>query len=71
MATGSQWWGGNTRAPWNIGISASGSSAGPGAATSAGLVGFSIGSEVRSYALEAEQVNPVPRITPHCSPSTL
>ena len=48
MATGTQWWGGNTRTPWNIGAGASGSSAGPGAATAAGLVGFSVGSEVHA-----------------------
>ena len=45
MAQGSQWWGGNTRTPWNIAAGASGSSAGPGAATAAGLVAFAIGSE--------------------------
>jgi Asp-tRNA(Asn)/Glu-tRNA(Gln) amidotransferase A subunit family amidase len=34
-----------TRNPWNVQQGASGSSAGPGSATAAGLVGFSIGSE--------------------------
>jgi Asp-tRNA(Asn)/Glu-tRNA(Gln) amidotransferase A subunit family amidase len=39
------WFGGQTMNPWLIEEGASGSSAGPGAATAAGLVGFSIGSE--------------------------
>src|SRR5678815_3868398 len=37
--------GGQTMNPWLLEEGASGSSAGPGAATAAGLVGFSIGSE--------------------------
>lgn len=39
------WFGGQTMNPWLPEEGASGSSAGPGAATAAGLVGFSIGSE--------------------------
>ena len=39
------WYGGKTKNPWNLEEGSSGSSAGPGAATSAGLVGFAIGSE--------------------------
>jgi Asp-tRNA(Asn)/Glu-tRNA(Gln) amidotransferase A subunit family amidase len=39
------WFGGQTVNPWLLEEGASGSSAGPGAATAAGLVGFSIGSE--------------------------
>lgn len=45
LASGPHWFGGTTRNPWNPEQDASGSSAGPGAATAAGLVGFSIGSE--------------------------
>jgi len=45
LAVGAQWFGGITRNPWNTNEDASGSSAGPGAATAAGLVGFSIGSD--------------------------
>jgi Asp-tRNA(Asn)/Glu-tRNA(Gln) amidotransferase A subunit family amidase len=45
LATGDQWHGGMTRNPWRPEEGSSGSSAGPGAATAAGLVGFSIGSE--------------------------
>ncbi|HEY7789017.1 MAG TPA: amidase [Vicinamibacterales bacterium] len=45
LAQGATWYGGSTRNPWNVEKSSGGSSAGPGAATGAGLVGFSIGSE--------------------------
>ncbi len=45
LAWGDVWFGGKTRNPWNLEQGSSGSSAGPGAATAAGLVGFAIGSE--------------------------
>ncbi len=45
LAVGAQWFGGLTRNPWNTREDAAGSSAGPGAATAAGLVAFSIGSD--------------------------
>lgn len=45
LATGDHWFGGYTRNPWNPKGGAGGSSAGPGAATAAGCVGFSIGTE--------------------------
>jgi Asp-tRNA(Asn)/Glu-tRNA(Gln) amidotransferase A subunit family amidase len=45
LAWGDVWFAGKTRNPWNTEKGSSGSSAGPAAATSAGLVGFSIGSE--------------------------
>ena len=45
LAMGDVWFGGKTRNPWNPEKGSSGSSAGPASATSAGLVGFSIGSE--------------------------
>jgi len=45
LAWGDVWYGGKTRNPWNPEEGSSGSSAGPAAATVAGLVGFSIGSE--------------------------
>ncbi len=45
LANGDVWHGGTTKNPWDISEGSSGSSAGPGAATAAGLVGFSIGSE--------------------------
>lgn len=45
LAVGDLWFRGRTRNPWNPERGASGSSAGPAAATAAGLVGFAIGTE--------------------------
>ena len=45
LALNDIWFGGQTMNPWLPEEGASGSSAGPGSATAAGLVGFSIGSE--------------------------
>ena len=45
LALNDVWFGGQTMNPWLLEEGSSGSSAGPGAATAAGLVGFSIGSE--------------------------
>ena len=45
LALNDIWFGGQTMNPWLPEEGSSGSSAGPGAATAAGLVGFSIGSE--------------------------
>jgi Asp-tRNA(Asn)/Glu-tRNA(Gln) amidotransferase A subunit family amidase len=45
LALNDIWFGGQTKNPWLLQEGSSGSSAGPGSATAAGLVGFSIGSE--------------------------
>ncbi|MEJ2634696.1 MAG: amidase [Calditrichia bacterium] len=45
LAWGDVWFGGKTLNPWNLEQGSSGSSAGPAAATAAGLVAFSIGTE--------------------------
>jgi Asp-tRNA(Asn)/Glu-tRNA(Gln) amidotransferase A subunit family amidase len=45
LALNDIWFGGQTMNPWLLEEGASGSSAGPGSATAAGLVGFSVGSE--------------------------
>ncbi|MFI4908730.1 MAG: amidase [Steroidobacterales bacterium] len=45
LALNDIWFGGQTMNPWLLEEGSGGSSAGPGAATAAGLVGFSIGSE--------------------------
>jgi Asp-tRNA(Asn)/Glu-tRNA(Gln) amidotransferase A subunit family amidase len=45
LALNDIWFGGQTMNPWLLEEGTSGSSAGPGAATAAGFVGFSIGSE--------------------------
>ena len=46
LALNDIWFGGQTMNPWLLEEGSSGSSAGPGAATSAGLVGFAVGSEM-------------------------
>jgi len=45
LAYGDIWFDGKTRSPWNTEEGSSGSSAGPAAATAAGLVGFGLGTE--------------------------
>jgi len=45
LALNDVWFGGQTMNPWLVEEGSSGSSAGPGAAVAAGLVGFAIGSE--------------------------
>src|SRR4029077_16017656 len=45
LALNDIWFGGQTMNPWLLEEGASGSSAGPGAATAAALVGFAVGSE--------------------------
>lgn len=45
LARGDVWFGGKTKNPWDLSQGASGSSAGSGSATAAGLVAFSIGTE--------------------------
>jgi len=45
FAFGDQWFGGRTNNPWEPAQGSSGSSAGSGAATAAGLVGFTIGTD--------------------------
>ena len=45
LAAGDQWFGGQTKSPWDPAIGSSGSSAGPSSATAAGCVGFAIGTE--------------------------
>jgi Asp-tRNA(Asn)/Glu-tRNA(Gln) amidotransferase A subunit family amidase len=45
LASGDNWFGGQTRNPWNLAQGSSGSSAGPSSATAAGSVGFAIGTE--------------------------
>jgi len=45
LARGDVWFGGKTKNPWDLKQGASGSSAGPGAAVSAALVPFAIGTE--------------------------
>lgn len=64
LAQGDQWFGGRTRNPWNPQGGASGSSAGPGSATAAGCVGFSIGTETRGSIISPTTVNGVVGLRP-------
>lgn len=64
LAQGDRWFGGQTRNPWNPEQGSSGSSAGPGAATAAGLVGFAIGTETRGSIISPSAVNGVVGLRP-------
>ena len=64
LASGDRWFGGRTRNPWNLEQGASGSSAGPGAATAAGLVGFAIGTETRGSIISPSTRNGVTGLRP-------
>ncbi len=64
LAQGGVWFGGSTRNPWNIERSSSGSSAGPGAATAAGLVGFAIGTETLGSIISPSVTNGVTGLRP-------
>jgi Asp-tRNA(Asn)/Glu-tRNA(Gln) amidotransferase A subunit family amidase len=57
LALTAQWFGGVTRNPWNTQQDASGSSAGPGAATAAGLVGFSVGTDTGGSVIQPSARN--------------
>jgi Asp-tRNA(Asn)/Glu-tRNA(Gln) amidotransferase A subunit family amidase len=64
LAQGDQWFKGRTRTPWNPERGSSGSSAGPGSATAAGLVGFSIGTETRGSIISPSAANGVAGLRP-------
>ena len=64
LAVTAQWFGGLTRNPWNTQQDASGSSAGPGAATAAGLVGFSIGTDTGGSIISPSTRNGVSGLRP-------
>ncbi len=64
LAMGDVWFGGKTRTPWNPAQGSSGSSAGPGSATAAGLVGFAIGTETLGSIVSPSVVNGVTGLRP-------
>jgi Asp-tRNA(Asn)/Glu-tRNA(Gln) amidotransferase A subunit family amidase len=64
LAQGGEWFGGSTRNPWDLERSSSGSSAGPGAATAAGLVGFSLGTETLGSIVSPSAENGVTGLRP-------
>jgi Asp-tRNA(Asn)/Glu-tRNA(Gln) amidotransferase A subunit family amidase len=64
LAVTAQWFGGLTRNPWNTQQDAAGSSAGPGSATAAGLVGFSIGTDTGGSIIAPSSRNGVSGLRP-------
>jgi Asp-tRNA(Asn)/Glu-tRNA(Gln) amidotransferase A subunit family amidase len=67
LAQGGRWFAGMTRNPWQVDedrIGSSGSSAGPGSATAAGLVGFSVGTETLGSIISPSSRNGVVGLRP-------
>lgn len=64
LAVTARWFGGITRNPWNTEQDASGSSAGPGSATAAGLVGFSIGTDTGGSIIQPSTRNGISGLRP-------
>jgi Asp-tRNA(Asn)/Glu-tRNA(Gln) amidotransferase A subunit family amidase len=64
LAQGDNWFRGRTNNPWDLERGSSGSSAGPGAATAAGLVGFAIGTETRGSIISPSAENGVTGLRP-------
>jgi Asp-tRNA(Asn)/Glu-tRNA(Gln) amidotransferase A subunit family amidase len=64
LAQGDRWFGGMTRSPWDVDEGSSGSSAGPGSATAAGLVGFAIGTETQGSIVSPATRNGVTGLRP-------
>ena len=64
LAQGDRWFGGRTNNPWNPAQGSSGSSAGPGSATAAGCVAFSLGTETRGSIISPSGVNGVVGLRP-------
>jgi Asp-tRNA(Asn)/Glu-tRNA(Gln) amidotransferase A subunit family amidase len=64
LAAGDNWFGGQTKNPWDPTQGSSGSSAGPGSATAAGCVGFAIGSETSGSILSPSARNGVAGLRP-------
>ena len=69
LALTARWFGGLTRNPWNIEQDAAGSSAGPGSATAAGLVGFSIGTDTGGSVISPSARNGSPGCGPRSGAS--
>jgi len=64
FAQGDRWYRGRTLNPWNTEEGSSGSSAGPGSATAAGLVGFSIGTETQGSIVSPSRRNGLSALRP-------
>ena len=70
LAQGGIWFGGITRNPWKPDTGSSGSSAGPAAATAAGLVGFALGTETRGSIITPSSICDVVGLRPTCERAT-
>lgn len=64
FAQGDRWYRGRTLNPWNFEEGSSGSSAGPGSATAAGCVGFSIGTETQGSIVSPSRRNGLSALRP-------
>lgn len=64
LASGDNWFGGQTRNPWDPTKGSSGSSAGPSSATAAGCIAFGIGSETSGSILSPSSVCGLPGLRP-------
>jgi Asp-tRNA(Asn)/Glu-tRNA(Gln) amidotransferase A subunit family amidase len=64
LALDDQWFGGQTKNPWDLSMGSQGSSAGPGSATAAGLLGFSIGTETGGSIMEPSGICGVTGLRP-------
>src|SRR5690606_35513097 len=64
FAQGDRWFRGQTLNPWNPAEGSSGSSAGPGSATAAGCVGFSIGTETQGSIVSPSRRNGLSALRP-------
>jgi Asp-tRNA(Asn)/Glu-tRNA(Gln) amidotransferase A subunit family amidase len=64
LAMGGLWFGGMTRTPWNLEKTSSGSSAGSGAATAAGLLPFALGTETLGSILTPSRICGVTGLRP-------
>lgn len=64
LAMGDVWYGGTTKNPWNLEQGSSGSSAGSGSSTSAGLVPFALGTETLGSIVSPSTRNGVTGLRP-------
>ncbi len=64
LAGGDNWFGGQTKNPWDPTKGSSGSSAGPASATAAGCIAFGIGSETSGSILSPSSVCGLPGLRP-------
>jgi Asp-tRNA(Asn)/Glu-tRNA(Gln) amidotransferase A subunit family amidase len=64
FASGDRWYRGQTRNPWNTEEGSSGSSAGPGSATAAATVAFSIGTETQGSIVSPSRRNGLSALRP-------